>query len=451
MKFKFNKVYMLCASVASCILMSATVISASELPVQVPAAIESPVEMPIETPVETPAQTSAEVPVSADVTDMENKQAADASGPAVIIDDGKVSISDSSRTIRIGETFKLKLNNKAKGAVVKWTSSNEDIVTVGKDGSVHGISKGKAVVRALYNGKKYSCTVKVTNSGLDYAQYEIQKGETLRLHISGVSGKVKWSSDNSGVVKIAKKRDGHVCLKGMKKGAATVYAKSGKKTFACKIKVVKREKSVIYLTFDDGPSLTSTPKILDILKRNNVNATFFVINYDKKGEELIKREVAEGNEVAIHGYSHDYGAIYRSNETYISNVTKLQDKLEKTLGYKVWTTRFPGGSSNLVSRHYNRGIMSRLVKEVDKLGYSYFDWNVSSGDAGGSGTSAQVYKSVTHGLKKNRDNVVLMHDFSNNNKTIGALDSIIKYGKSHGYVFKTISDSTVPVHHGVQN
>ena len=282
-------------------------------------------------------------------------------------------------------------------------------------------------------------------------QYELQKGETLRLHVSGIEGKVKWSSRNNKIAKIVKKQNSHVCVKGIKNGTATILAKKGKKTYACIVKVVKKEKSVIYLTFDDGPSLTSTPKILDILKKNNVNATFFVINYDKKGEKQIKRAASEGNAIAIHGYSHDYAAIYRSDKSYISNVTKLQDKLNKTLGYRVWTTRFPGGSSNLVSRRYNKGIMSRLVKDVDNLGFSYFDWNVSSGDAGGSKNSAQVYKSVTKGLRKNRNNVVLMHDFSNNNKTIDALDSIIKYGKSHGYVFKVISDSTTAVHHGVQN
>ena len=421
MKLNIKKICRLSAVTAACFLLKASAVTATEMP---------------------PA-----TPIPADIGVV---QASEVSGPAVVVDED-VSISCSSKTIGKGELFRLELDNAGDGEDVKWTSSDEDIVTVSKDGEIHGISKGKAVVRALFEGKKYSCKVKVKDEGLEYAQYEMQKGETLRLHVSGISGKVKWSLGNKGVAKIVKKQNSHVYVKGIKNGTAKILAKQGKKTFACKIKVVKKDKSVIYLTFDDGPSLTSTPKILEILKKNKVNATFFVINYDKKGEKLIKRASSEGNAIAIHGYSHDYAAIYRSNETYISNVTKLQDKLDKTLGYKVWTTRFPGGSSNLVSRHYSRGIMSRLVKEVDNLGYSYFDWNVSSGDAGGSQNSSQVYKSVTRGLKKNRDNVVLMHDFSNNNKTIDALDSIIKYGKSHGYVFKVISDSTTAVHHGVQN
>ncbi len=421
MKLNIKKIYGLAAVAAACFLLKSSAVTASEIPAATPF----------------PADTGV-------------VQASEVSGPAVAVDEN-VSISCSSKTIGKGETFRLNLKNAGDDAKVKWTSSNKEAVTVSNDGDVHGISKGKAVISAVFNGKKYSCKVKVTDEGLEYVQYELQKGETLRLHVSGIEGKVKWSSRNKKIAKVVKKQNSHVCVKGIKNGTATILAKKGKKTYACIVKVVKKEKSVIYLTFDDGPSLTSTPKILDILKKNNVNATFFVINYDKKGEKQIKRAASEGNAIAIHGYSHDYAAIYRSDKSYISNVTKLQDKLNKTLGYRVWTTRFPGGSSNLVSRRYNRGIMSRLVKDVDNLGFSYFDWNVSSGDAGGSKNSAQVYKSVTKGLRKNRNNVVLMHDFSNNNKTIDALDSIIKYGKSHGYVFKVISDSTTAVHHGVQN
>lgn len=440
MKLNIKMICRMSAVAAACLFVSGAGVLAAEMPSEAPVSTK----MPSETAV------AAEMPPTTQA-DMGAVRTSDVSGSAVVIEDNDVSLNCSSKTIGKGEIFRLKLENADDGADIEWTSSDEDIVTVSKGGELHGIGKGKAVVRALLNGKKYSCKVKVTDDGLEYVSRELQKGETLRLHVSGITGKLKWTSGNKSVAKIVKKQNGYACIKGLKNGTATVMAKKGKKMFACKIGVVKRDKSVIYLTFDDGPSLTSTPKVLDILKKNKVNATFFVINYDKKGEKLIKRAASEGNAIAIHGYSHDYAAIYRSKESYVSNVTKLQDKLYKTLGYRVWTTRFPGGSSNLVSRRYNRGIMSRLVKEVDRLGYSYFDWNVSSGDAGGSKNSAQVYGSVTGGLKKNRENVVLMHDFSNNNKTIDALDSIIKYGKSHGFVFRVISDGTTAVHHGVQN
>lgn len=209
-------------------------------------------------------------------------------------------------------------------------------------------------------------------------------------------------------------------------------------------------KGTIYLTFDDGPSTSITPKILDILKKKNVKATFFILNYDSAGEKLVKRIVNEGHTIAIHGYSHDYKSIYKSVETYMENITKLQNKIKNSTGCNTTITRFPGGSSNTVSR-YNPGIMTKLTKEVVARGYRYFDWNVSSGDAGGAKNSSDVYNNVVTGLKKSRSNVVLMHDFSGNTKTLNALESIIDYGINNGYSFSRITENTPMVTHSVNN
>ena len=89
---------------------------------------------------------------------------------------------------------------------------------------------------------------------------------------------------------------------------------------------------IIYLTFDDGPSNSTTPKILDILKQENVQATFFLLNYTKEEEELVKREVKEGHSVGIHGYSHDYKKIYKSVDAYMENLNKLQYKIYQSTG-----------------------------------------------------------------------------------------------------------------------
>lgn len=357
---------------------------------------------------------------------------------------GALSLDTTSIKLGIGQEYNLKLNEACDS--VTYTSSNENVATVTKEGLVHALKKGKTVITAESGGKTVSCRVKVSYTGLSYSSCTIYKGEVLRLHLLDAKGKVRWRSDNK---KVAVVKKGMVT--GIKKGKATISAVTEDAVYSVCVTVDKAKKSIIYLTFDDGPSLTSTPRILNILKKNNVKATFFTVNYNADGEKLIKREKKEGHTVAIHGYSHDYGKIYRSEKAYMDNLYNQQNKLYKTLGYKVWITRFPGGSSNLVSRSYSRGIMTKLVKKVDKAGFSYFDWNVSSSDAGGATNSGQVYRSVISGLRKNRENVVLMHDFSGNYKTIGALDRIIKYGKSHGYEFRAITDSTTAVHHGVQN
>lgn len=209
-------------------------------------------------------------------------------------------------------------------------------------------------------------------------------------------------------------------------------------------------KGVIYLTFDDGPSSSITPQILDILKKKNVPATFFILNYSDANEYLVKREAAEGHTIAIHGYSHNYSEIYQSEEAYMQNITALQEKIKNSTGVNTIITRFPGGSSNTVSK-FNPGIMTRLTKLVVDSGYKYFDWNVSSGDAGGARTSEDVYNNVTRGLRKNRMNVVLMHDFSGNTKTLNALEAIIDYGTQNGYTFARITENTPMITHGVNN
>ena len=95
--------------------------------------------------------------------------------------------------------------------------------------------------------------------------------------------------------------------------------------------------------------------------------------------------------------------------------------------------------------------MTRLCKIVLDNGFKYFDWNVSSGDAGGATNSEEVYEAVIGGLSKERANVVLMHDFSTNEKVLDALPRIIDYGIQNGYTFSNITESTPMVTHTPNN
>lgn len=208
---------------------------------------------------------------------------------------------------------------------------------------------------------------------------------------------------------------------------------------------------VIYLTFDDGPSANTTPRILDTLKEKGVNATFFIINYSEANEHLVKRAVDEGNAIGIHGYSHDYKVLYASVDAYYENITKLQEKIEKTIGKKVMITRFPGGASNTVSRKYCSGVVSAASKKLLENGFKYFDWNVASGDSGDVHTADAVYNNVTKGIKPGRNNIVLMHDFSGNNKTAEALPRIIDWGLANGYRFEVITPDTEMITQKIQN
>ena len=219
-------------------------------------------------------------------------------------------------------------------------------------------------------------------------------------------------------------------------------------------KPVRKIKKVIYLTFDDGPSTTVTPKILKTLEKYDVPATFFVIGYDSdpKKIKLMKRALKDGCTIGIHGMSHDYSKIYTSESAFMENISSLQTTLKKDLGYDAFVMRFPGGSSNTVSTKYSEGIMGRLVKEVQTNGFLYNDWNVDSTDATGNNVPVdQLVQSVKDGCSKKTYNVILMHDTDAKGTTAKALPKIIKWAKKKGYTFKAIEPDSPMVHHGVNN
>lgn len=211
------------------------------------------------------------------------------------------------------------------------------------------------------------------------------------------------------------------------------------------------QKGVIYLTFDDGPSSTITGPLLDILKEEKVPVTFFVINHSDNLNYLIKREFEEGHTVALHSYTHNYQTVYQSTTSYFQDLEKIQSKVKNITGQNSMIIRFPGGSSNTISKRYTPGIMTELTKEVVNRGYHYFDWNVGSGDAGDVHSSEEVYQNVISNLSHNKANVVLMHDFEKNYYTLNAIRNIIKYGKENGYTFQRITMDTTMVTHKVAN
>ena len=215
------------------------------------------------------------------------------------------------------------------------------------------------------------------------------------------------------------------------------------------VNVVKRAgPGTIYLTFDDGPLEGTTNIILDILKKHNVKATFFVTN--KGPDTLIKREYDEGHTVALHTATHDYSYLYSSIDAYYEDLNSVSNRVKKITGIESKIIRFPGGGSNTISRKYSPGIMSFLTEDVLKKGYKYYDWNLSSGDAaGGTPTSEEIYNNVISNLSKDRINMVLMHDIKT--FTRDALDRIITYGKENGYNFLPIDESTEMIRQRVNN
>ena len=93
--------------------------------------------------------------------------------------------------------------------------------------------------------------------------------------------------------------------------------------------------------------------------------------------------------------------------------------------------------------------MSKLVKSVQEKGFTYFDWNVSSGDAGGATTSDAVFNNVVNALKNGGSSVVLQHDIKG--FSVDAVERIIQYALNRGYTFAPLTASSFTAHHGVNN
>lgn len=201
----------------------------------------------------------------------------------------------------------------------------------------------------------------------------------------------------------------------------------------------------VYFTFDDGPSI-NTDRILDILKEYDVKATFFVVGKtDERSLAAYRRIVEEGHTLGMHSYSHKYGEIYQSRETFIEDLTELQEYLYDVTG--VWSRyyRFPGGSSNTVSRTD----IQELIAWLNDNGITYYDWNITSGDAVSGQLSKQtIINNCVSRIGREDECVILMHDAAEKNSTVEALPEIISQLRMRGDVsFLPITDETVPVQH----
>lgn len=214
-----------------------------------------------------------------------------------------------------------------------------------------------------------------------------------------------------------------------------------------KVKVINSN-GRIYLTFDDGPG-AYTAQLLDVLSKYNIKATFFVTGFGD--DELIRREASEGHTVGLHTLSHNYSTVYSSTENFFNDLLAVQERVKNLTGETTTIMRFPGGSSNLISRRYDHGshIMSTLTREVSEKGFTYFDWNVDSEDAGGASTADEVYNNVISRLKYGGDSIILQHDVKP--YSVDAVERIIQFGIENNFVFKKLDKGSFDAHHGVNN
>ena len=198
------------------------------------------------------------------------------------------------------------------------------------------------------------------------------------------------------------------------------------------------DSKIVYLTFDDGPSYM-TPKILDILDRYQVKATFFVKYTEYKDFVPYYKEIVNGGHaIGVHTASHDYNKIYGSLDDFMADFDKIYNWIYQHTGVYTTLYRFPGGSLNA----QKRGILSEAKSFLRERGVMYYDWNVENGD-GGTVTAEEAYFKVIDNIREKSHPIILMHDMKN--VTVEALPSIIEQLLEWGYTFEPLTSDVKPV------
>ena len=198
------------------------------------------------------------------------------------------------------------------------------------------------------------------------------------------------------------------------------------------------DKHYVYLTFNSVPG-DNTEKILDVLKKHNVKATFFVVGSDDKDvSKVYQRIVNEGHTIGMHSYSNQYSLIYSSTDAFKQDYLKLSDYIYELTGKRSAYYRFPGGSGNGIS-NVN---MAEFVYILNQENITYFDWNVTAGDASNAYTKQDILDNVLEGVSKYKTSVVLLHDGENKSTTVDALGSLIESLKNQGAEILPIDEDT---------
>lgn len=198
------------------------------------------------------------------------------------------------------------------------------------------------------------------------------------------------------------------------------------------VHVPAETQKTIYLTFDDGPSNAVTPLILDILKEENIKATFFLVGQEAiSRKNLVRRIAEEGHSIGIHSYTHNYREIYASPQALLDDIRKCSDCITQITGITTYLYRFPGGSF---------GLREELISTVKNAGLRAVDWNAACRDVEIPNADANILYQESVQTSMGRSTVILLcHDSTHRKETAKALPSIIRHFREAGYTFSALS------------
>ncbi|WP_159887589.1 polysaccharide deacetylase [Paenibacillus puerhi] len=204
---------------------------------------------------------------------------------------------------------------------------------------------------------------------------------------------------------------------------------------------VTPEEPTVYLTFDDGPS-GLTPQVLDILKQEDVKATFFVLGEQAEAQpDTVKRIVREGHAIGNHTFDHVYKELYAGFDSFWEQVQRTEDVVYGLTGVSMRLVRAPGGSYGNFDPFY--------YYYLSEAGYSVHDWSIDSEDSRAPRRTAAQLLGTVAGGPLGHEVTVLLHDGAGHQATVQALPGVIAYFKEKGYSFAPLTEEVKPVQQSV--
>jgi len=368
----------------------------------------------------------------------------------------KLNVNVSKLNVAAGRKVALTVSTDSDGKIT-FKSDNSKIATIDDNGIIRGKKTGTTNIRVSVPAtEKYSAVSKEIriNVTLPYVisvskkkmNMKTRTEKKLKVKVKdpygyGLKPKVIFKTSNKKVATVSKK--GKVTAVSQGKCTLTILAEGGQKK---KVKLTVKNpsmKKVIYLTYDDGPGSTVTPRLLDVLKKYNAKATFFLVGTQINGNsKIVKREKREGHTLAVHTYTHMYSQIYASADAYVYDFNRTAKLIKKIAGVKPRYWRFPGGGNN---RYITAGIQKQILKRLHSKGYMEMDWSAATNDATGvSYTTAQMtsfgISSIESAFRNGKIPVVLIHDTNAKVSTPAVTEAILKYFTAKGYKFKGLDD-----------
>jgi uncharacterized protein YjdB len=323
----------------------------------------------------------------------------------------KPSISTKKATVIIGETISLSLDGTTKK--VTWSSDNENIVQVSKDGAVTGVSEGTAVIKATVANQNFECQIKVENPSISVQTATIIKGETITLSLNGTTKKVTWSSDNENIAKVSNEG----VVSGVAEGTAVIKATVANQNYECKVKVELPSISVQTATVKIGESISlslngTTRKVTWSSNNKNIATVSNegVVTGVSEGTAVITATVANQNyecKVAVEKGEDPY---YKKLTEYISTYGKISDS-----GYRYIYSGGSGVGAMITLK--GETLDFAFIGEVSKTAF-YTQLTMPSS---GGGTAdyyfawAVTKKTTVEGTVKN----MVLSDFTSDTKELG--------------------------------